>query len=145
MFLKDKYLSHGEFEKFKARLVAGGHMQDRSLYDDLSSPTAATSSVFAVAAIAAAEGREVMTIDVPGAFLHADMPPVNGERIQMRLDPLLSRILTELDAEYTEFIQPDGSIIVELHKALYGCVESARLWYDTITRYLTSINFIINP
>jgi hypothetical protein len=145
MFLRDKYFSGGAFEKFKARLVAGGHMQDKSLYDDLSSPTAATSSVFAVAAIAAAEGRQIMTIDVPGAYLHADLPPVDGERITMRLDPLLSQILTELDIDFQTFVQSDGTILVELQKALYGCVESARLWYEALSSYLTTINFIANP
>ena len=37
MFLKVKKNSEGIFEKIKARLVAGGHMQDRSLYENLSS------------------------------------------------------------------------------------------------------------
>jgi hypothetical protein len=59
MFLKDKYLASGAFERFKARLVAGGNQQDKGLYDDLSSPTVATSSVLAVAAIAAAELQRV--------------------------------------------------------------------------------------
>jgi len=39
-------------------------MQDKSLYEELSSPTAATSSVLAVAAIATKEGRRVVTIDI---------------------------------------------------------------------------------
>ena len=41
MFLKDKYLASGSFDRFKARLVAGGDMQNKSLYENLSSPTAA--------------------------------------------------------------------------------------------------------
>jgi hypothetical protein len=69
MFLKDKYLASGVFDRFKARLVAGGDMQDKSLYDDLSSPTAATSSVLSVAALAAKEGRKVVMVDIGGAFL----------------------------------------------------------------------------
>ena len=35
MFLKEKFSSTGEFQKLKARLVAGGHMQDRSIYSDV--------------------------------------------------------------------------------------------------------------
>ncbi len=64
MFLKDKYFASGVFEKFKARLVAGGDQQDKGLYENLSSPTAATSSVLAAAAIAASEGRSAITIDI---------------------------------------------------------------------------------
>jgi hypothetical protein len=36
MFLREKYLPTGAFDKLKARLVAGGNQQDRQFYDDLS-------------------------------------------------------------------------------------------------------------
>ena len=42
MFLKNKYRADGTFEKIKARLVAGGHLQDRDIYSNGGSPTAAT-------------------------------------------------------------------------------------------------------
>ena len=66
MFLKEKYLPSGEFDKLKARFVAGGNLQDRSLYEkeDITSPTINTWSVLLMAAIAAKEKRKVMTIDV---------------------------------------------------------------------------------
>ena len=35
-FLQGKYLPTGEFEKLKARLVAGGNQQDKDLHEDLS-------------------------------------------------------------------------------------------------------------
>ena len=53
VFLKDKYTADGKFDKLKSRLVAGGHLQDRNIYDYGSSPTVSTTSVFIVAAIAA--------------------------------------------------------------------------------------------
>jgi hypothetical protein len=52
MFMKEKFLATGEFEKVKARLVAGGDRQNKNLYDDLSAPTVSTSAVFSVLAIA---------------------------------------------------------------------------------------------
>jgi hypothetical protein len=75
MFLKDKYHPSGDFDKFKARLVAGGDGQDRSLYECLSSPTVATPSVMIVVAIAAKDRRRVKTMDIGEAFLNADMAP----------------------------------------------------------------------
>ena len=45
MFLKEKFLASGEFEKLKTRLVAGGDQQDKSLCEDLSAPTVGTSTV----------------------------------------------------------------------------------------------------
>lgn len=41
------------FEKLKARLVAGGHMQNKDLYKDLSASTVAISSIFALLSTAA--------------------------------------------------------------------------------------------
>ena len=61
MFLKNKYLASRAFEKFKARLEGGVDCQDKSLYENLSSPTAATTSVFTIAAIAASENGFVET------------------------------------------------------------------------------------
>ena len=82
IFLKNKYRADGTLEKFKARLVAGGHLQDRDIYSNGGSPTAATSSVMAVAALAAHEGRSVGTVDFPSAFLNCDMPETS-EKVYM--------------------------------------------------------------
>lgn len=73
MFLKEKFLASGEFEKLKARLVAGGDQQDKTLYEDLSAPTVGTSSVFTLLCIVAHEGRKITVIDISGAYLNADM------------------------------------------------------------------------
>jgi hypothetical protein len=65
MFLKEKTLADGSFYKLKSRIVAGGHMQDRDIYDNGSSPTVSTTSVFMIAALAAKERRSLATIDFP--------------------------------------------------------------------------------
>ena len=50
----EKYRGDGTFEKVKARLVAGGHLQDRTLYEGKTeSRTVTTCSVFITATIAA--------------------------------------------------------------------------------------------
>jgi len=53
MFLKQKGKSDGTFCKLKARLVAGGYMQDRSIYEDISSLTVSWTSVCIILATAA--------------------------------------------------------------------------------------------
>ena len=58
MFLTDKYLASGAFERFKARLVAGSNQRDKRLYEDSSLPTVVTYSVLAISAIAAVESRK---------------------------------------------------------------------------------------
>lgn len=75
MFMNDKYKSTRQFKKWKGRLVARGDTQDKSLYDDLSSPTVSFDSVFTVIAIASCERRHLCTIDITGAYLECELPP----------------------------------------------------------------------
>lgn len=131
MFLKEKYLPSGEFEKLKARLVAGGDQQDKGLYDDLSAPTISTSSVFTLLTIAA-------VVFIGGAFLNAEMTP----GVYMRLDPNISALMQKIDPDYTNYVDHKGGIIVKLDRALYGCVESAALWY--VRKTLENMGYVRN-
>ena len=51
------------FLKLKARLVAGGHMQDKTLFnqDQTSSPTALTSSIFSIISTGISESMLFMS------------------------------------------------------------------------------------
>ena len=145
MFLKEKYKPSGEYTKTKGRLVAGGDQQDKTLFGDVSAPTASTTSVLIVAAIAAAEGRNnFASIDIGGAFLNAELP-VNGPKIHMRLDKLLTSILVRLDPHYAQFVAGDGSCVVQLDRALYGTVQAAALWYKDLRSKLEADGFTRNP
>ena len=147
MFLKEKFAPDGTFEKLKARLVAGGNLQDRSLYydEDISSPTASLTSVFMIAAIAANEKRKVVTIDITGAYLHAALPKgPDAPTILMRLNKIEAQFLVKKRPDYAKFLLPDGTMIVELDKALYGLIESARLWFKSMSDTLKKDGFISN-
>ena len=141
MFIKEKYKPDGTFEKIKARLVAGGHRQDKKVYEGkTSSPTVSTTSVFLVAAIAAGERRAVATLDIPGAYLEAAMP-ADQEPVYMSLDKSLSEQLIKIIPDYLQYKTDRGNIIVRLDKALYGCVQSSKLWYEKITSVLKEIGY----
>jgi hypothetical protein len=90
MFLKMKVYPDGKPDKLKARLVAGGNQQDKTLYDDLSAPT--------ILSVAAHERRKVAVVDIGGAFLNADMD--TGILVHMRLDATMSGLLCRLDQAY---------------------------------------------
>jgi Reverse transcriptase (RNA-dependent DNA polymerase) len=129
MFLKRKTHPDSSFGKDKARLVAGGDMQDKKLCEDLSSPTVSSSSVFTIAAIAAHERRHVAVVDIGSAILNAAMQ--KSVLVHMRLDKTMSEYLVHINLKHAEFRQANGTITVLLKKALYGCVESALLWYQS--------------
>ena len=63
----------------------------------------------------------------------------------IRLDKFLSKVLVKLDEKYQHVINDDGTMVVKLNKALYGCIESARLWYDNLKSNLEKLGFIANP
>jgi len=143
MFIKLKYLANGDFEKIKARLVAGGHRQNKASYteEQTSSPTAASPTLFIVAGIAARERRKVRCCDIGTAYLKAVMKVL----IHMLIDRTLSAILCVMRPEWTKWLDDKGRLTVVLRRALYGCIESGKLWYDTLSEFLLSIGFIANP
>ena len=140
LFLKEKYTASGEFEKLKARMVAGGHKQERTVNEQISSATVSTSSVFMVANIAAKERRAVAVIDFPGAYLNSPMPK-EQPTIHMRLNKFLTQVVCKLDDNYKQYVNDDGTSVVKLNKALYGCIQSSKIWYDTLTGKLVEIGF----
>jgi hypothetical protein len=144
MFLKQKYNADGDFDKLRARLVGGGHMQPRHgvIPEDISSPTAAMPFLFAVASIAAKEDRRVITADVPTAYLLADN---SRHEITMILEPDIADAMVRLQPSYAPYRRSDGSIVVMLKRAIYGCIESARLWYDLLRSTLEQDGFTVNP
>jgi hypothetical protein len=129
------------FDKLRARIVAGGDQQDKQLYGDLSAPTVSTTSFYSVIEIAAAEGRQVLSLDVGKAYLNADMV---GKEVHMKIDELLSAMLVKLDPTYAPFLDEKRELTVKLDKALYGCVQSANLWYKHIIETLTRGGFVPN-
>jgi hypothetical protein len=145
-FLKEKFDSQGKLIKLKARLVAGGHLQNRSLYStETASPTVSTSSIFSIASIGATEKRHFMIFDVYMAYLHAKMP----EEVFMTLDKATTLLLIERARKkgvaHDFKIGDDGRATVKLNKALYGCIQSARLWHNVFSDFLTRQGYVPNP
>jgi hypothetical protein len=93
-------------------------------------------------AIAASEGRNTISADIGNAYLEANMV---GEDVHMELDKLQVKLLTEIAPKLKPYVDDRGKIIVKLDKALYGCVQSAKLWYDHLTKTIKDLGFKENP
>jgi hypothetical protein len=75
--------------------------------EDSASPTASIEAIFLLAAIDAHEGRDVMTADVPNAFIQTEIPKVKpgDDRVIMKITGVLVDMLIQLDPEcYKEFV-----------------------------------------
>jgi hypothetical protein len=146
-FMEDKYdPTTREFIKTKARTVGGGHRQDPSLYQDEGtwSPTVSTPALFIGAGIAAHEKRVVATVDIPTAYPNAKRDINSDITVHITLDVIETAILVVLHREYSEFVRPDGRMVVKITNALYGLIESAKLWYQEISATLEAAGFIKN-
>jgi hypothetical protein len=93
-------------------------------------------------AVAAHERRHVAVVDISGAFLNADM--TLGVPVYMRLDRTMTDFITGVDEKYRKYADAGGGTVVHLKKALYGCVESAGLWYENLRATMSSLGYTHN-
>jgi hypothetical protein len=138
MFPREKY-EDGKFVKMKGRIVADGRMQDCIIYTNYSSPTAKTRSVMTCLKLAAAMEWDLLKVDVGGAFLCATID--ENEEVFMLLDESLAGMAAEWIPGIANFVQEDEKLAVRVEKAMYGLIQSARLWYDELTRHLLANGF----
>ena len=133
----------GQFVTIKSRIVTGG---DGHNLEDIperlrSAPTTATSSVSTIASIAASRNMEITTVDIKQAYLNADME----SDVFMWITQPVADVLCERNSMFVPFFHDNGRVLVKLLKAQYGCVESAKLWYNHISKALQDNGFDINP
>ena len=132
LFLTPKMSPKGKFKLLKGRVVGGGDRQDASQFSEseVSSPTVSLTSVLIGAAVAAHHNHVITTLDHKAAYLNAAMV---GPPVHMMLTPEVSTMLCKMDSTYNKFVRADGRIAVTLKKALYGCLQSALLWYNELS------------
>ena len=61
-----------------------------------------------------------MTLDHKAAYLNAHMV---GHIVKMSLTKEVAGLLCGMAQKHSKFLRPDGTIVVKLRKALYGCIE----------------------
>jgi hypothetical protein len=69
------------------------------------------------------------------------MPSEGDHEVLMRLNRYLRGILIGIDPSYKKYLNSNDTLIVRLKIALYGCVESSKLWYDKISGDMCRLGF----
>ena len=137
--------------KIKARFVANGSSQRAYMGREQSaSPTVMTESIMITSVIDAKQKRDVMTCDIPNAFVQTEMDKAEkGERVTMKIRGALVDILLEMDYEkYGSFVTKENGkriLYVAMSKALYGMLDSAILYYRKFRRNLEENGYEVNP
>jgi hypothetical protein len=122
---------------FKGRMVYNGKPTREWLSrEDSASPTAALESIMLTAVIDAHEERDVMTCNVPNAFIQALMPEAKdgNERVMMKIIGVLVDMLVELKNPelYGSYVvyernRQNKVLYVQVMRAIYGMLEAVIL------------------
>jgi hypothetical protein len=106
----------------------------------------ALESVLITATKEAFEKREVAIVDVPDAYLTADMDEEICMCLRGRLVELMVKTAPEMYRKYI-YVGPDNKplLYVKLQKALYGCLRSALLFYLKLLKDQEGNGFKLNP
>jgi len=121
--------------RIKAWAVADGQSQVRYLEEQTYSPTAQLESIMLCSMVDALEGREIITIDITGAFLKAHVP--KDLDLIVKMDGDLARVFCELNPNFVR--KGEETIYLRCLKALYGHIGAARLFYNELDYSLMKI------
>lgn len=139
------YLKKKRYGRIKGRGCADGRKQRAYIEkEDASAPTAHIESVFLSCTIDAYEKRDVATVDIPGALMHANM----NEVVHMRIDGSMAALLAKINPDkYEKYVKEERGrpvMYVRLKKALYGALRAAFLFWKLLTETLISWGFQLN-
>lgn len=126
---KLKYNADGTLERYKARLMAKGFIQQVGIdYEGTFSPVVKMVIVRLVLAIVSMKDWPLFHLDVDNAFLQGDLQ----EEIYMNLPQGFSN-------------QPDKPLVCKLHKSLYGLKQASKAWNTKLTNALLISGFQQSP
>jgi len=128
------FLTKKRCGRIKGQGCADGRKQIAHMSkEDSSSPTVAIEALMLLCVIDIKEYRDVATVDIPGAFMQADM----DEKVHMRLEGKMAELLVRCEPIlYRKYVQVEGGktvLYVELRKALYGTLKAALLFSELLS------------
>jgi Reverse transcriptase (RNA-dependent DNA polymerase) len=146
------FLTEKRDDSIKGRGVYNGKPTRKwKAKDESASPTASLESVMILAVIDAKERRDVMSGDVPNAFIQAETPEVKpgDERILMKITGVLVDMLVQMAPDtYGPFVVMEKGrkvLYVIALRAIYGMLDAALMWYEKFKKDLEGHGFEFNP
>ena len=135
--------------EIKGRTCANGSKQHLYLKENesVASPTVSLEGLITSLIIDAYEGRDVSSFDVPGAYLHVKMPSENGKQILLKIKGEFVDLMCEVNPDFEKYVIYENGVKVLyliILRALYGCIQSALLWYNLYSSTLVEEGFTIN-
>lgn len=123
---KIKRKQDGSIDRFKARLVARGFMQEYGRdYSDTYAPVASYTTIRILLAFAVKNGAYVFAGDAETAFLNGDLP---------------EEIFVKQPQPFKDSKNKD--YVWKLNKAIYGLKQGSRCWNKRLTQILIELDFV---
>ena len=146
-------LAENDFTKeVKGRLVyRGDGTREWLSREDTASPTASLEGIELTVTVDAYEQRDVISMDVPNAFIQTFMPEPKKEdgeeEVVMKITGALVNILIDIDPEMRKYVVVENGkrvIYTVVLRAIYGMLQSSLLWYNQFRSDLEGRGFIFN-
>ena len=140
------YLKRKRCGRVKARGCADGRKQRKwKNKEDSSSPTPRLETIMLISLIAAKERRCVKCIDVPGAFMQADVDELIHVKMEGEMAKLYASLCPETYNKFVTYEHGKPMLYLKLNKALYGTLQAALLFYKDLSGFLVNeLNFELN-
>ena len=139
-------------DKLKARCCANGSKQKYYLeeYESVASPTVGLESLMTTLMIAIHEGRKLISFDVPGAFLQAEMS--EDKLVLLKFKGQFAEMMCEINPEHQMNIRYEVGrnekttkvLYMKVIRSIYGCIEAALQWYLLFSTTLKDMGFKLN-
>ena len=144
MFLKRKRSG-----KMKGRGCADGRPQQEYITkEESSSPTVSLYALMGSCVMDALDGRKVLTVDIPSAFLQGDWPQ-DEHPGYIIFEGIMVEMICEIDPSYCKNViwSQDCKkkfLYGRLIKAVYGTLLGAIIFYNKLSKHLTDHGFVQN-
>jgi hypothetical protein len=121
---KTKTHADGSVERFKARLVVGGHRQKEGIdYSEVYAPVSRYSTLRMLLSKVASEDLELHSLDISNAFLNGDI----DKPVYMK--------------QPEGFTSGNPKLSCRLKKTLYGLKQAPKQWYLVLSKQLAALGF----
>ena len=143
------FLKHKRSGNVKGRGVTDGRKQKSYVAkEELSSPTVSLNASIATCIIDAIEGRNVTTIDIPGAFLQALWPKSND--CYVKFERMTVKIICRIDKRYEKCVKKlkDNNrkfMYGKLNRVSYGTILRTKFFFNKLLLELVKLGFEQNP
>jgi len=120
---KIKRDADGNIERYKCRLVAGGHRQKFGVdYDETFAPVSKATTLRVFLTVASKRKWAVHQLDIKTAFLHGEID-------------------TNVYMQQPEGFQEGTNLVCKLQKCLYGLKQAPKAWYEKLSMHLSDLGF----